>query len=647
MEMVHRVSVTDGDGLDFVISDGSLDRHGTRINPKGWDFSNFNRNPIALFAHDSDYPIGRWEQPRVVGDKVMAKLKMAAKGTSARIDELISLVEQGILRAASVGFSVLEFGKPGKSDYDYDKQELFECSLVSIGSNTNALARARALQISESTIQLALGEQADTGQQDGNTHGKHAASRDLRNTGKAGAPPKKAKIMKTLADRIVDAQNAYTVARDAYQDHVAGDDYDLEEAETLEGVMAERQARLDSLKSAEKALATNAARGTGPQPKTPGAPAVRRPLGVKEREPKAGDMVIRQAVCCLLAQVTQRDPISVLEERYRDHEATNVFVRAAVDPAKTSVSGWAAELIETETVAFMETLRDISFYPQLASMGTNLQFGPGRGNIKIPARAATPSISGSFVAEGSPIPVRRFGLTSTTLSPHKVGVISYFTKELAKYSNPQIEGLLRQEIRGDTADTIDTLLIDASAGSSTRPAGLLNGVSALPASTDGGWAAIMADIDTLAAPFDAAKAGRNLVLLMNKREARKLNFVPGPDDKLGSMRAILTDSGITPISSLNVPAGRLIMIDAADFATAIEDQPEFDVSEQAVIHAEDTSPQQISTAGSPNVVAAPVISMFQTASIALRMLMDVTWAMRRAGMVQWIDGADWSYSPGA
>jgi hypothetical protein len=34
--------------------------------------------------------------------------------------------------------------------------------------------------------------------------------------------------------------------------------------------------------------------------------------------------------------------------------------------------------------------------------------------------------------------------------------------------------------------------------------------------------------------------------------------------------------------------------------------------------------------------------MFQTASIALRMLLEVTWAMRRTGMVQWMTGANWA-----
>jgi len=638
MTTIRKAVANGGDGPEFVLSDATVDRYGDIVEPEGWDLSWFKSNPIALFGHDSKFPIGNWENVRVEGQKLLGRLKLAARGTSARIDELISLVEQGVLRAVSVGF-IPRKSEPIDADKPYNgtrflEQELIETSLVPVPANPAAIQVAKSLNVSPEIMTLAFGEQAET------------VLRDMEN-GESAAKTAKSKgnSMSTISQRVENAQTNLNAARDAYQAHVGEDDYDIDQANILKEAMDERAARLTSLKEAETALAVSAGNGEQRQvaPK-PGSAVVRRPLGMKERDPKPGDMIVRAAVVQLIAQVTQRDPVSVLEERYRDHELTNVFVRAAVDPAKTTVSGWASELIETETVAFLETLRDISFYPRLAGLGANLQFGVGRGNIKIPSRASTPSISGSFVAEGSPIPVRRLGLTSITLSPHKMGVISYFTREVAKYSNPQIEGLLRTEIRGDTADTIDTLLVDATVGSTTRPAGLLYGVSALTASTAGGWKAILEDIDTLAAPFDTAKAGRTLVLLMNKREARKLGFVPGPDDKIGSMRQTLTEAGILPIASVNVPAGRLIMLDAADFATAAGDQPEFEASEQAVIHAEDTSPAQISTAGSPNVVAAPVISMFQTASIALRMLLDVTWAMRRTGMVQWIDGADWSYS---
>ena len=50
------------------------------------------------------------------------------------------------------------------------------------------------------------------------------------------------------------------------------------------------------------------------------------------------------------------------------------------------------------------------------------------------------------------------------------------------------------------------------------------------------------------------------------------------------------------------------------------------------LHMEDTTPAQIATAGAvPS--GGRVQSMFQTDSLALRMIMDVSWAMRRTGTV--------------
>ena len=186
----YRTTVSAGDGLDFVLSDGSLDRHGTRINPDGWDLETFKANPVALWSHGLDtigrVPIGRWENVRSEGGKLLGRLTLAAKGTSDRIDELISLVKQGILRAVSVGFEVLEEGKRGGNDYEIMRQSLTEASLVAIGSNKNALAQARSLNISESTLRMVFGEHAGQDHR-GVSPGEHAAP-----------PPSKVKKMENL-----------------------------------------------------------------------------------------------------------------------------------------------------------------------------------------------------------------------------------------------------------------------------------------------------------------------------------------------------------------------------------------------------------------------------------------------------------------
>ena len=213
-----------------------------------------------------------------------------------------------------------------------------------------------------------------------------------------------------------------------------------------------------------------------------------------------------------------------------------------------------------------------------------------------------------------------------------------FSREIATYSNPQIEGIIREGINDDTAITLDTLLLDAVAGSATRPAGLTYGVAALTATAGGGSAAILGDLKKLTAPFYAANAGRRLVLLMNPAEALSLSMTAGPDGNFGWTTQFT--SRFTVLESTTVPAGHIYLIDAADFV-AVNGAPEFEVSETATLHLEDTTPLNIGVAGAPATIAAPTQSMFQTAQIAIRMLMSVTWAMRRTGMIQHISGVTW------
>src|SRR6266699_6345189 len=78
----------------------------------------------------------------------------------------------------------------------------------------------------------------------------------------------------------------------------------------------------------------------------------------------------------------------------------------------------------------------------------------------------------------------------------------------------------------------------------------------------------------------------------------------------------------------------MFLVDAADFITATGDTPNFSISDQAILHMEDTSPVQIGTVATPPTVAAPARSLWQTDSIAIRMIMDINWAMRRTGSVQ-------------
>ncbi len=642
MTIIHK-TVAERDGLDFVLSDETVDRYGDIIEAKGWDLREFKKNPIALFGHSSSFPIGTWANVRVEGTRLIGTLMLAAKGTSARIDELISLAEQGILRAVSVGFQPIESEpinpKEPWGGQRYTKSKLLETSLVSIPANPSALALAKSLNISDETLVMAFGEQADVKRRGLSAPGKHAvpnASDVLRSREDRTSTSKEPK-MKTLSQRIEDARVAFDTARDAYNDHVAVDDYDIDQAKTFKSEMDSRKERLDSLVEAEKSLGTAA---QAEAVATRAAPAVnRRPLGMPQQEVKSADLIVRAGVCQLLAHLTNASIEKVLEDRYPGHEATSIVTKTAVAVATTTTSGWASQLVQTAMGEFLALLPPNTIYPALRDMGISLTFGPNSGSIKIPFSSSTTALAGGFVLEGDPIPVGRMTLDSITLTPTKFGIIVPMTKEAMRYTNPALEAIVREELLARTAIKLDTLLVDSTASSATRPAGLLNGVSALTPYGGGDYQAFLEDIKTLLAPFDTANAGRKIALLMNPRQVRNVRMMAGPNSSgFGWANQFLADFRI--IASTVVEAGTVIAVDAADFATSTGDTPLFEASDQATIHMDD-SPSPISATGTPNTVAAPVRSMFQTNSVALKMTMDVFWAMRRSGMVQYMTGVTW------
>jgi HK97 family phage prohead protease/HK97 family phage major capsid protein len=651
MNIEHRMILDTEDrskpsNVDYVLSDESLDLHGTIIEADGWKLERFRANPVALFNHDKTFVIGQWYDIRSEGRKLKAKLKLLKAGVSSRLDEIRAAVEAGFLRGVSVGFAILPGGakRDAGGTVRISLKELVEASLVAVPSNRNSLAEAaRGIGLSDRGIDLLLGENARTAE--GNTRtiiGENAVTKTIVSQGN--------KKM-SLAQRIQETEAEINGFRDQLQERTANFDGTDEgintEVEELNRKIEESTRKLDILKKSEANLAARSA------PVIPGnvpgaagggqSTAVvngNRPFAAPARKIEPKEYFFRSAVVHAVAAASGKNWESVLHERYGEDESTQIYTRAAVAGATTTAAGWAAELVNTVMTDFLETLRPVSVYPALSAMaGGRLAFGPNQGAIKIPSRASTPSIGGSFVGEGAPIPVRRLGLQSITLTPKKMGVLSVFSREIARYSTPAIETLIRQEIIADTAITLDSLLLDAVAGSAVRPAGITNGVTPLTATAGGGYAAILGDIRKLRAPFDLANSSRNLVLIVNPAQLEALNLTPGADGTLGWAAGIVGRYNV--IASTGVTAGTLIMLDASDFVTATGDAPEFEVSQEATIHMEDTTPLQIGTAGSPATIAAPTQSMFQTAQLAIRMLMDVSWAMRRSGMVQTITGATW------
>lgn len=150
---VYRVSadeaepIADTRRLRFVFSDASVDRMGDTIAPEGWDTSAFEKNPVALWAHDSSAPpIGRASNLAVENGQLKGDIDFAEMETYAFADTIYRLVCGKFIKAVSVGFIPLEYSFVEDKDrpwgIDFKRQELLEISVVPVPANANALAEA-------------------------------------------------------------------------------------------------------------------------------------------------------------------------------------------------------------------------------------------------------------------------------------------------------------------------------------------------------------------------------------------------------------------------------------------------------------------------------------------------------------------------
>jgi HK97 family phage prohead protease len=144
------------DTYDFVLSDGSVDRHGDIVVQDGLDLAPFKKNPVALFQHDHSAPVGVWSNLRRVGDQLLGTFSPVAQGTSRVADIARSLLAQGVLRAVSISFIGKEKVFLEPRGVKFVTSELLEVSLVTVGANPNALMIAKSLNMTDEEIQKYL-----------------------------------------------------------------------------------------------------------------------------------------------------------------------------------------------------------------------------------------------------------------------------------------------------------------------------------------------------------------------------------------------------------------------------------------------------------------------------------------------------------
>jgi len=132
----------------FVMTDETTDSYGDTVRAKGAVLDRFMSNPICLLNHRSDLILGGWSDIQQKPKKIEGRATLAAAGTAPHIDMAYGLLEQDILRAASIGFMPLKIERKlddkGEPTWSYDilEWDMYECSICAVPSNPAALAKS-------------------------------------------------------------------------------------------------------------------------------------------------------------------------------------------------------------------------------------------------------------------------------------------------------------------------------------------------------------------------------------------------------------------------------------------------------------------------------------------------------------------------
>jgi hypothetical protein len=318
-----------------------------------------------------------------------------------------------------------------------------------------------------------------------------------------------------------------------------------------------------------------------------------------------------------------RTPEQVARRAWPNDPDVAAVIKAASAPADTATPAWAAVFAHVQNLDIISLLTPASAAAKVLSRCLSFEWD-GRYQLNVPvmsiALASTP-----WIAQGSAGPVWDYVTSAISITPRKILSTTLFSNEMASYSTPSFEKLVRAALSESLSVALDGTLFSANAGDAVKPPGLLNGISATNASASTiPSEAMTEDISRIIASVSTVAGGNEIVLVMAPRQA-------------ASMR-VRTDVDYEVFASSALADGTIAAIATNALVSVGDSTPEFRASYEASFHMEDTSPLPLVSGG---VTASPVRSPFQTDCLALRLRLSLSWALRDPRGVAWVQNVLW------
>lgn len=446
--------------------------------------------------------------------------------------------------------------------------------------------------------------------------------KDLENTRAA-----KVARMEEVAKKAIDAGRSMESDEaeefDGLDAEIKQLDSDITRLRKLEGLMAQRATPVHGTTAA---AATQVRGGGGPT------------IIIKSADPDEkfkGQNYVRQVIAKTLARLDGVDAGGIAQRRWGKSNPQLVqVIRAAVAGGGSGTGEWGSELVTADTRYtgdFIEYLYGLTVFDRLP-----LREVPANVTIKGQDGTAT----GYWVGESKSIPVSKADFSTVNLSPLKVAALAVVSKELLRDSSPSAEMLVRDALGNACAQRVDqTFLGTAAASAGVSPAGILNGLTA--GSTAGNDIdGVIADVKALYAGFITAHNASGLQFVTTESLAKSLGLI---QNALGNFAfpGLSASGGLLLgdplVAGSNVAAKAMILLKPSDIYKIGDRGVEVSLSTEAAIEMSDAPAGESDTP----TANTSVVSMFQTDSVALKIVRPLNFAKRRASAVAYISDADY------
>lgn len=308
-------------------------------------------------------------------------------------------------------------------------------------------------------------------------------------------------------------------------------------------------------------------------------------------------------------------PVDMAKQMGFGDEVQDLVTKATL--GTTTDVGFASALVQENRLVgeFVEMLRAATVFEQLNG------FRAVPFNSKIPSQLT--GGTAAWVGEGAAKPLTNPTYGEVEIKEHKLAAITVYTQELMRRSDPAVDVLVRDDLIEASKTLIDNTFLDAAAASTTRPAGVLNGVTVTP-NTGTTAAAYEADLLALINSFVAANLSLDgSYFLMSETRAAQISLLR---DALGNsyfagmaLRGTRTLMGIPVITSQAV-GDKIILVKTSEILLAQDGGVDISYSDQATL-----------------VDGQTTHNLWQQNKFAVRVEKFITWAKRRPIAAAFLD----------